>query len=142
MKRINSKFREEGVSVMEFREFGLLLFVEKYNECITFYKDILQLKVRKAKETLVSFELPHGYLMVEKGGTGSDREKSREQNPSVIRFDVKSLESTVKQLEERGALFKDRKLEFDWGTIAVFHDPDGNRIEVGEINKSSGSYID
>lgn len=28
---------------MKFREFGLILFVEKYVECISFYKGILQL---------------------------------------------------------------------------------------------------
>ncbi|XEC96619.1 VOC family protein [Paenibacillus tarimensis] len=124
---------------MEFREFGLILFVERYEECIAFYKNILQLKVRKVKDSLVSFELPNGYLMVEQGGVGNDQEKSRKQNPTVIRFDVNSLEPVVRQLEERGVCFKERNLEFSWGTIAVFNDPDGNRIELGEINSSSGS---
>ncbi|GGD09673.1 hypothetical protein [Pontibacillus salipaludis] len=44
---------------MKFREFGLIVFTENYEECITFYKDILKLPVRNVKSTLVSFDLPH-----------------------------------------------------------------------------------
>jgi|GEM_PF-253919 len=129
-----------GVLKMEFREFGLILFVERYEECIRFYKDVLQLEVRNEKEPLVTFELPNGYLMVEQGGVGSAQEKSRKQNPTVLRFDVSILASVVKNLEARGVHFSKRSLAFDWGTIAVFNDPDGNRIELGEINSSSSSY--
>ncbi|ASN05627.1 VOC family protein [Virgibacillus necropolis] len=125
---------------MQFREFGLMLFVEHYEECTTFYRDLLQLEVRNEKETLVAFELPNGYLMVEQGGVGSEQEKSRKQNPTVLRFDVESLSPIVERLEERGVHFSKKGLKFDWGTIAVFNDPDGNRIELGEINSSSGSY--
>lgn len=126
---------------MEFREFGLILFVENYKECVGFYRDILQLKIRNIKETLVSFDLSFGYLMVEKGGVGLSKEKTRDQNPAVLRFDVEPLDSVVNKLEKRGVSFSKRKLKFDWGTIAVFNDPDGNRIELGGINSTSGSYI-
>ncbi|MGP4071074.1 VOC family protein [Piscibacillus sp. B03] len=118
---------------MQFNEFGLILFVENYNECISFYRDVLQLNVSMEKETLVKFELPTGYLMVEKGGVGSNQEKLRNENPTVIRFDVELLESTVEELEKRGVQFNDKKLTFDWGSIAVLNDPDGNRIEIGEL---------
>jgi lactoylglutathione lyase len=53
---------------MDFHEFGLILFVERFKECVSFYRATLQLPVRKVKETLVAFNLPHGYLMVEEGG--------------------------------------------------------------------------
>ncbi|MFA1821135.1 VOC family protein [Virgibacillus oceani] len=125
---------------MQFHEFGMILFVENYEECIAFYRDVLQLEVRNEKKTLVAFELPNGYLMVEQGGVGSVQEKSRKQNPTVLRFDVESLSSIVERLEERGVQFSKKSLKFDWGTIAVFNDPDGNRIELGEINSSSGSH--
>ncbi|SES61920.1 lactoylglutathione lyase [Oceanobacillus limi] len=126
---------------MNFREFGLILFVEEYEKCIRFYRDSLQLPVRNIKETLVAFDLPNGYLMVEQGGIGSVHEKQREQNPTVLRFDVDSLTTEVEKLEENGVVFIHKSLKFDWGTIAVLNDPDGNRIEIGEINTSSGSYI-
>ncbi|WP_100011308.1 VOC family protein [Lentibacillus sediminis] len=126
---------------MQFREFGLILFVEHYEECIAFYRDILQLEVRNEKETLVKFQLPNGYLMVEQGGAESKQEKTREQNPTVLRFDVESLIPIVNQLEKRGVQFSERTLKFDWGTIAVFNDPDENRIELGEINGSISQHL-
>ncbi|RPF55495.1 VOC family protein [Aquisalibacillus elongatus] len=125
---------------MKFSEFGLILFVEEYEKCIDFYRDVLQLPIRNIKDTLVTFDLPNGYLMVEQGGIASNQEKQREQNPTVIRFDVDTLKTEVERLEERGISFINKKIEFDWGTIAVFTDPDGNRIELGEINSSSGSF--
>lgn len=127
---------------MEFREFGLLLFVERYEECVSFYRDKVNLEVRNEKEALTAFNIPNGYLMVEKGGSGSKNEKSRSRNPVVLRFDVNSIETEVSKLEKRGVKFIDTHLEFEWGTIAVFLDPDGNRIEIGEINESSSSFQD
>jgi len=127
---------------MQFHEFGFILFVEHYDECVAFYRDVLRLPVRNEKESLVTFELPNGYLMVDQGGAWSRQEKSSSQNPTVLCFDVESLVTVVKKLEERGVHFSKRSLTFNWGTIAVFNDPDGNRIELGEINISSGSYTD
>ncbi|WP_328515383.1 hypothetical protein [Halobacillus yeomjeoni] len=46
----------------------------------------------------------------------------------------------MNELELRGVTFVEKSLEFQWGTIAVLLDPDGNRIEIGEINPSSGSF--
>ncbi|WP_164669855.1 VOC family protein [Virgibacillus doumboii] len=120
---------------MNFKEFGTILFVENYEKCIDFYKNKLQLDVRFEKETLVSFDVHGGYLMVEKGGFGSDAEKNRQQNPVVLRFDLTSLEEAVHKLEERGVKLLHKRLEFDWGIIAVFMDPDGNRIELNEIKE-------
>ncbi|MFD1040537.1 VOC family protein [Virgibacillus byunsanensis] len=125
---------------MNVKEFGTILFVERYDQCVTFYRDILKLEVRNVKDSLVTFNISSGYLMVEKGGFGSANEKNRQQNPVVLRFDVDSLEESIQDLEDRGVIFSNRYLEFDWGKIAVFLDPDGNRIELGEINKTSGSH--
>lgn len=118
---------------MDFHEFGTILFVERYEMCVDFYRNILQLETKNEKEDLVSFSVSGGYLMVEKGGFGSKIEKNRKQNPVVLRFDVTSLEETVNTLMERGATFIKQHVEFDWGTIAVLVDPDGNRVELGEI---------
>lgn len=73
--------------------------------------------------------MPNGYVMVEQGGVGNQNEKTRDQNPTVLRFDVDSLEESVRQLEKRGVSFKNKQLKFSWGTIGVFDDPDGKALE-------------
>ncbi|WP_188456325.1 VOC family protein [Virgibacillus oceani] len=120
---------------MNFKEFGVILFVDRYQKCIHFYKEVLQLEVRNEEDSLVTYNIPSGYLMVEKGGVGSESEKDRSQNPVVLRFNVNSLETEVMKLEKRGVNFYQKRLAFDWGTIAVFQDPDGNRIELGEMTR-------
>src|SRR5699024_5636408 len=107
---------------MNFKEFGTILFVENYEACIDFYKNKLQLDVRNEKETLVTFNVTGGYIMVEKGGFSLAGEKNRQQNPTVLRFDVDALGEAVSTLEERGVHFINKRLAFDWGTIAVFLD--------------------
>ncbi|MGP4108567.1 VOC family protein [Virgibacillus sp. L01] len=120
---------------MNFKEFGTILFVEQYEACINFYKNVLQLKVNFEKADLVSFNVSNGYLMVERGGISSHNEKGRQQNPVVLRFDVNDVDEAVSALEKHGVSFLNKRLEFDWGVIAVFLDPDGNRIELGQIKE-------
>ncbi|WP_176446276.1 hypothetical protein [Lentibacillus sp. CBA3610] len=43
------------------------------------------------------------------------------------------VERSGKHLESRGAHFIEKRLEFDWGIIAVLLDTDGNQTELGEI---------
>lgn len=125
---------------MNIDEFGLILFVERYDQCVSFYGNLLRLPVRKRKEKLVCFDLPSGgYLMVEKGGVAQCEEKKRNQNPSVLRFDVEDLSREVHLLKSRGLYFLEEACEFEWGTIAALLDPDGNRIELGEVHSSSAS---
>ncbi|WP_279401383.1 VOC family protein [Piscibacillus salipiscarius] len=105
---------------MHFKEFGLILFVEKYDECISFYRDVLKLNVLNIKDTLVKFEIPQGYLMVEQGGVGLGIEKTRDQNPTVLRFDVDSLDQVVSDLDQAGVDFSNKQLTFDWGKLLFF----------------------
>lgn len=107
---------------------GIILFVEKYVECVAFYRDVLSLQVAHANESLTCFHFGSAYLMVEEGGKCSMAEKSRAQNPTVLRFNVSDLEAAAAELESKGCLVE--RLSFDWGRIAVFNDPDGNRCEM------------
>lgn len=125
---------------MNVDEFGIILFVEHFEECVSFYQNLLQLHVRRSSDTLVCYELPTGYLMIEKGGVAQPVVKVRVHNPTVLRFDVEDLSKEVHSLKERGIHFIEDRRGFDWGTIAVFLDPDGNRIELGEINARGASY--
>ncbi|GGF13811.1 glyoxalase [Halobacillus andaensis] len=125
---------------MKVQEFGLILFVDNYNACVNFYQHKLKINKRSEKEDLTTFDISTGYLMIEKGGVRSKKEKRRDQNPTVLRFDVVSLERAVNELKSRGVEFIEDRLDFDWGKIAVCVDPDGNRIEIGEVKQACASY--
>ena len=109
---------------------GLLLFTEKYQQCVEFYRDKLKMEIifDNVNPSLTNFRFGSGYLMIEEEGQGSPHPKGRHENPVVIRFDVEELGDAVRDLNEN-----DIEVEvelFDWGHIGIFYDPDGNRCEL------------
>ncbi|OPA73668.1 hypothetical protein BVG16_26575 [Paenibacillus selenitireducens] len=113
---------------MEIKETGFILFLENFEKNVNFYIDQLGLKVRERKEGLTKLDFGGGYLMVENNGVSSHTEKTRAQNPTVIRIEVEAFEETIRELESRGVLVVVH--QFNWGAIGVIVDPEGNRIEI------------
>ncbi|GGK29204.1 hypothetical protein GCM10010965_22590 [Caldalkalibacillus thermarum] len=95
---------------------------------MAFYTQKLGLPLRKKGESLSILEFGGSYLMIEKGGVASSGEKTRAQNPTVLRLNVHDFEQTVQELREREVHVE--VIKFDWGTIGVIIDPEGNRIEI------------
>ncbi|WP_109314847.1 VOC family protein [Pseudovibrio ascidiaceicola] len=108
--------------------YGVILFTERFEACVAFYEHMLGLTVIERAQELVSFQLGGGYLMVERGGHGSERQKSRTQNPCVLRFNMDDIDTAIDVLRAKGLDVKAQV--FDWGTIAAFTDPDGNLCEL------------
>jgi lactoylglutathione lyase len=113
---------------MNIKETGFILFLENYEENVKFYTEKLGFEVRQKRNGLSKLDFGGGYLMVEHGGVSSESEKTRAQNPTVIRLEVQDFNQTVKEMESRGVQIEVSK--FDWGTIGVIIDPEGNRIEI------------
>jgi len=91
---------------MNVTQHGIILFVEKYVECVDSYRDVLSLQVAYAKESLTCFHFGSAYLMVEEGGKCSMAEKSRAQNPTVLRFNVSDLEAAAPNPKARAVRWK------------------------------------
>jgi lactoylglutathione lyase len=113
---------------MQVAQHGIILFVEHYAQCVAFYRDALALPIAYVQDTLTCFELGSSYLMVEQGGVSSITQKTRAQNPTVLRFNVHDIRAAAQALQAKGVQIE--LMSFDWGDIAVFHDPDGNRCEL------------
>ena len=107
---------------------GIVLFTERFEACVAFYRDTLGLDVWYEKDALVCFRFAGGYLMVETSGRAVDGIKSRQDGPAMIRLDVADVAAAAEILRERGV---ETEVEtHDWGTIALFADPDGNRVQL------------
>lgn len=113
---------------MRIKEMGIILFCEHYDTTLAFYVNKLGLHVRQQKEGLTILEFGGSYLMIESNGVAVDHEKTRAQNPTVLRLDVENMDEAVLELRSRGVSVDVRV--FDWGTIGVIIDPEGNRIEL------------
>ena len=106
-------------------QFGFILFVEKFHECEKFYAEMIGLRILYRAKLVTRFEFGNGYLMLE-GEDGDSRKAAR--GSFVIRFNVKDLIGAASYLEQRGVEVVIH--HFDWGSIAGFTDPDGNRCEL------------
>lgn len=108
--------------------FGVILKTENFDECTEFYRNVLSLKLWYQKPDLFCFHFgADSYLMVERGGVKSGLRKGAETNPVVLRFDVPDVDRAANRLVELG--IEVEVLRFEWGTIAIFSDPDGNPCE-------------
>ena len=120
---------------MKIERTGLILYVVKYDECVLFYKDIMNLDILFKNEELTCFDFFGTYLMVER----EDRNEFLEsdigmpENFSCLRMNVANVKEFSDQLKTKGVAVNYQ--EHLWGTIAKFKDPNGNLIafkdEVG-----------
>lgn len=122
----------EEFSGLGITQVGIILFTEHYESCVTFYRDQVRLPVKHVQATLTTFAFGTGYLMVEQGGAAAQTEKSRSQNPTVLRFDVADVQVAARTLRKRGVMVE--VCEHEWGVIGVFLDPEGNRCELKQSN--------
>jgi predicted enzyme related to lactoylglutathione lyase len=52
--------------------------------------------------------------------------------PASVTIESDDCRKTVEELTSRGVEFISDVLEFPWGYVAQFQDPDGNRLQIRE----------
>ncbi len=128
---------------MKYERTGVILCTEKYDECVAFYSDVLNLPVLEvlddeySKLTVLRFGTDT-YLMVETDGKAIPSGKNLNQNPVWLRFNVKSVEGASQELLDKGIKVKIRR-EI-WGTVGDFMDPDGNICSFREEPSGKPSF--
>ena len=117
---------------MNTQRYGIILNVEKYDECVAFYRDVLDLKIMFSKVEgefkLTCLEFGTGYLMIETEGFAEPKGKSIKSCPSKLRFNVPDIEAACKRIKSFGISVE--VLKNDWGSTINIYDPDGNRIGI------------
>ena len=56
--------------------------------------------------------------------------------PGAYTIDTDDFRMAFETLKSRGVTFETEVLEFPWGSLAVFQDPDGNRLQLRELRQS------
>lgn len=65
-------------------------------------------------------------------GTPGQAQPVGDHIPAAYTIETRDLRAAVEKLRERGVQFETDILDFPWGSIAVFTDPDGNRLQLRE----------
>lgn len=116
------------MSAAWFEQPGLILFTERYEQCVGFYRDTLGLPVIFDKGHLIALSFGSAYLMIETDGHARAGGKPRSENPVTLRFNVTDVAQAAASLRQRGVDVEVH--QWDWGTTGSFLDPDGNRCEL------------
>ena len=111
---------------------GIILNVEKYDECVAFYKEVFGLDIlfeeSEGSFRLTCFTYGGSYLMVETGGIAQPAGKSIRENATKLRFNVSNIEDALQTLHSHG--IEPEIQHNSWGSTINIHDPDGNRIGI------------
>ncbi|EEM47423.1 VOC family protein [Bacillus cereus] len=115
----------------------IILYVEKFEECLKFYKDILQLPIKAEHGTYIEFNTGTTILAMNtrqdvKELTGLPLTEGELQSSHFeLGFVVENVQETIEQFREQGIKILVEPIVKQWGqTIAYIADPDGNYIEI------------
>lgn len=125
---------------MKFDRTGIILFTINYEQCVRFYEDVLGLPKLFQKEKLTCFEFGESYLMVEVDDEYIGPESMDNRIKTCLRMNVQNVKSLVRQLESLNIQVNYQ--EHSWGTIAKFHDPDGNLYAFKDSEKFEQQILD
>ncbi len=107
---------------------GIILETERFEECVKFYRDTLELPLWYEKLELVCLRFGTGYLMIETGGTARDKRKASNENPTTLRFNVSDVEAAAKHLRNKNVAVD--VTVYSWGKVGTFLDPTGNACDL------------
>lgn len=102
---------------------GLILYVQKYEQCVDFYLNKIGLSILFTTPELTCFDFGGSYLMVEVDDR-PDLPQRLGSPPSCLRFNVPDVRALADELTAKGVSVDYQ--EHSWGTVAKFFDPDGN----------------
>jgi predicted enzyme related to lactoylglutathione lyase len=118
--------------------FYTTMLVSDQDRALDFYTNVLGLEQRVDNPT------PDGLRFLTVGvdgqdfqlvlwpGTPGEAQPSQGRVPPVCTIETDDLRKEYEALKSRGVKFETDVLEFPWGYVAQFDDPDGNRLQLRE----------
>jgi catechol 2,3-dioxygenase-like lactoylglutathione lyase family enzyme len=111
---------------------GALIFVEDVEAELTFYRDVMGLRLLYRTPRFVRFDATQGTsLALIAGGHASAEPKDFRRGGVVPEIIVDNLELAVRRLEGAGIRHED-VVSTAWGRFCFFWDPEGNPLQYYE----------
>ena len=118
--------------------FYMSVLVSDQDKALDFYTSVLGLEKRVENPTpdgprfLTVGAKGDEFQLVLWPGTPGHAEPALGSPPPSVTFVTDDCQKTVEELKSRGVAFVTDVLEFPWGYVAQFLDPDGNRLQIRE----------
>lgn len=119
------------------------VFVDDQDRALDFYTNILGFK-KRADNPSADSATPDSprflavgvkdqdFLLVLWPGTPGQGHPIQGRIPAAYTIETRDCRKAVETLSARGVRFETGVLEYPWGYVAVFQDPDGNRLQLRE----------
>jgi predicted enzyme related to lactoylglutathione lyase len=120
------------------------VLVSDQDRALDFYTNVLGLEPRFDNPTpdgprfLTVGLAGEDFQLVLWPGTPGQPQPLQSHTPGVYTIETADCRNAVETLKSRGVRFDGDVLEYPWGSIAVFQDPDGNRLQLRELREGVG----
>ena len=114
------------------------MLVSDQDRALDFYTNVLGLEQRVENPTpdgprfLTVGVKGDEFQLVLWPGTRGQAQPVQGSPPPSVTIETDDCRKTFEELKSRGVAFKTDVLEFPWGYVAQFQDPDGNRLQLRE----------
>jgi predicted enzyme related to lactoylglutathione lyase len=111
-------------------------FVSDQDEALDFYTQVLGFEKRADNPTpdgprfLTVGVKGQEFQLVLWPGKPSEGQSIGGRSPAACTIETPDCRKAFEQLKSRGVQFETGVLDYPWGSIAVFVDPDGNRLQL------------
>jgi predicted enzyme related to lactoylglutathione lyase len=127
--------KAEGTATLD-KIFYTTVFVTDQDRALDFYTNVLGLENRADNPTpggprfLTVAVKGQDFQLVLWPGTPGKGQPVQGRIPATCTIETPDLRNAVEVLKSRGVKFETDVLEFPWGYIAMFLDPDSNRLQL------------
>jgi predicted enzyme related to lactoylglutathione lyase len=114
------------------------VLVSDQDKSLDFYTNVLGLEQRAENPTpdgprfLTVGVKGDDFQLVLWPGTPGQAQPVQGRVPASITIEAEHCRKAFEELKSRGVEFETDVLEFPWGYVALFQDPDGNRLQIRE----------
>jgi predicted enzyme related to lactoylglutathione lyase len=126
-----------GTAMLE-KVFYTSVLVSDQDRALDFYTNVLGLEQRVENPTpdgprfLTVGVKGDEFQLVLWPGTPGQAQPTQGRIPPSVTIEVEDCRKAFDELKSRGVEFQTDVLEFPWGYVAQFDDPDGNRLQIRE----------
>jgi lactoylglutathione lyase len=119
---------------MSFRKLGaVILLVSDMNTSVQFYKEILNIPIKKRSDEWTEFFNKETVLALH---PAKNKEKLKSGQHILIGFSASDFDQTIKNLQEKKVSFFKNPREEGFGKHAIIEDPDGHLISIVKLKEN------
>jgi catechol 2,3-dioxygenase-like lactoylglutathione lyase family enzyme len=120
------------------------VYVSDQDRALDFYTNVLGFKLGydnpapDGESRFLTVGLPGQDLqLVLWPGTPGEAQPLESHIPGAYTIDTGNFQKAYQTLKSRGVQFETEVMEYPWGDLAIFRDPDGNRLQLREVRTSN-----